>query len=262
MTTESSDYPALGRSLELLWGARERPGRGPKPALSIDQIVQVAVEIADAEGLAALSMRRVAQHLGFTTMSLYRYVPGKAELVDLMLDTVVGEPPAVEPAAAGWRGELARWASAQLAVFHRHPWALQVVVASPPMGPNNLAWFEAGLQALSGAGLDEVEMIYAVLLVNNYVRGAAQVAVGLVHAEPHTGVSAQEWGSVYGRFLARVADAGRYPTLARLVSSGAFAAPDEQPEQDDDDFGFGLARVLDGIEALVRSRAEGRPYGD
>lgn len=269
MTTETGDvperggYPDLGRSIELLWGAGERPGRGPKPGLSVDRVVRAAIEIADTEGLAALSMRRVAESLGFTTMSLYRYVPGKAELVDLMLDTVVGKPSAARPAAADWRVELAQWARAHLAIFHRHPWALQVVVASPPMGPNNLAWFEAGLRALSATTLTEVEMIYAVLLVNNYVRGAAQVAVGPAQAEKYTGINTQEWGDVYGRFLEQVVDASRYPTLARLVSSGAFAAPDEQSEQaSDEDFEFGLDRVLDGIEALVRSRAGHRPNGE
>lgn len=255
MTARNSDYADLGRSVALLWGARERRTRGPKPGLSVEQIVQAAIDIADAEGLASLSMRRVAEHLGFTTMSLYRYVPGKAELVDVMLDSVGGDPPVMDGANGEWRPALARWARANLAIFHRHPWALQVAVASPPLGPNQLAWFDAGLGTLSGTGLSPVETIYAVLLLNNYVRGAAQISVGLAQAEQHTGVSAQQWGPVYGRFLADVADDGRYPTLARIVSSGAFALPDDEPDGADDDFEFGLERVLDGIEALVNARA-------
>ena len=74
------------RSVELLWGQPERPNRGPKPGLSVERIVRVAIEIADAEGLPAVSMQRVASEFGFTTMSLYRYVPGKNELIDLMIE--------------------------------------------------------------------------------------------------------------------------------------------------------------------------------
>ena len=87
-TTEHSGSGDVSRSLELLWGLGERPSRGPKPGLTLDRIVTAAVAVADAEGLGALSMRRVATDLGVGTMSLYRYVPGKAELLDLMLDKV------------------------------------------------------------------------------------------------------------------------------------------------------------------------------
>ena len=93
------------RTMELLWGVQKKPSRGPKPSMSVGRIVRAAIEIADAEGLGALSMGRVAEELGFTTMSLYRYVPGKAELIDVMLDSVMGEAVGPEEAGAvGGRG--------------------------------------------------------------------------------------------------------------------------------------------------------------
>ena len=131
--TEYSGGGDAVRSLELLWGARKRPSRGPKPGLSLDQIVRAAIELADGEGLSALSMQRVAGKLGFTTMSLYRYVPSKAELLDLMLDTVAGELPLVDDVPGGWRAKLEAAALADWALYHRHPWFLHVTPVRPVM---------------------------------------------------------------------------------------------------------------------------------
>src|SRR5687768_1469122 len=108
------------RSIELLWGLQERKRRGPRPRLQVADIVRAAITIADGEGLGALSMRRVADVLGVATMSLYSYVPGKAELLDLMLDTVFGETP--RPPIADWRGGLAAIARSNWDLYHRHPW--------------------------------------------------------------------------------------------------------------------------------------------
>jgi AcrR family transcriptional regulator len=94
MVLEYSGSGDPKRTMALLWGIGKKPTRGPKPGLSVGRIVSAAVEVADAEGLGALSMRRVADRLGIGTMSLYTYVPGKAELIDVMLDTVLGETPA------------------------------------------------------------------------------------------------------------------------------------------------------------------------
>src|ERR1700754_3557298 len=94
------------RSLELLWRRQQPPTRGPKQRLDLDEIVRAAIEVADADGLSALSMRKVAERLGVGTMSLYTYVPGKAELVDVMLDTVCGEVGMPEDVPGGWRGRL------------------------------------------------------------------------------------------------------------------------------------------------------------
>ncbi|HET6857237.1 MAG TPA: TetR family transcriptional regulator, partial [Streptomyces sp.] len=127
-TGETSGSGDIGRSLELLWGTGERPSRGPKPALSLDRIVALAIGVADAEGLDAVSMRRLSTDLGTGTMSLYRYIPGKAELLDLMLDRVQGETlDAAGPRGeAGWQGAVEAMARGDLDMFRRHPWLLKV----------------------------------------------------------------------------------------------------------------------------------------
>ena len=124
----------LPASLAAAWGLRERPGKGPKRGLSLDQIVRAGIKVATADGLAALSMSRVAAELGVGTMSLYRYVASKGELLDLMVDTGLGPPPAADPGAP-WRDGLAHWAWTQLGVFRDHLWAVQVPISGPPATP-------------------------------------------------------------------------------------------------------------------------------
>src|SRR5439155_23227897 len=130
------------RSLALLWRTRERASRKGKPDLSVDLIVRAAIDIADASGLGALSMRRVAERLGVGTMSLYTYVPGKAELLDVMLDAVYGEPDRPDAVPGGWRARLERIARENLALYQRHPWLLQVATSRPVLGPNAIAKYD------------------------------------------------------------------------------------------------------------------------
>ncbi|WP_437549295.1 TetR/AcrR family transcriptional regulator [Sorangium sp. So ce367] len=249
--TEYSGGGDAVRSLELLWGARKRPSRGPKPGLSLDQIVRAAIELADGEGLSALSMQRVAGKLGFTTMSLYRYVPSKAELLDLMLDTVAGELPLVDDVPGGWRAKLEAAALADWALYHRHPWFLHVTPVRPVMGPNGMAAYDAELRAACGIGLTDREVIAVVHLVDGYVRGAARLSVDVAEAERETGVTDAQWWSERAYFWDKLFDPGRLPTMAKLMRSGAFG---EHPFTEEV-FLFGLQRVLEGIEALVRSRS-------
>jgi AcrR family transcriptional regulator len=258
MTTEYTGRGDPARSLELLWGAQKPPTRGPKPGLSVGRIVQAAIKVADAEGLQALSMRRVATELGVGTMSLYTYVPGKAELLDVMLDTVLGEVASADGVAGGWRAKLEAYARAQWAHYHRHPWVLQVSGARALLGPNEAAVFESALNAVSGIGLSGREMIQVVALVGEYVRGAAQRAVEAAQAARHTGVTDEEWWKDREPILDRYFDASRYPTLVALDREGAFAQPegglDYNVQNAVDSFEFGLPRVLDGIEAFVQRR--------
>jgi AcrR family transcriptional regulator len=144
------------RTMALLWGIGKKPTRGPKPGLSVGRIVNAAIEVADAEGLAALSMRHVADRLGISTMSLYTYVPGKAELIDVMLDAVLGEVAQSGDVDLGWRAGLERIARENWALYHRHPWMLQVAATSrPPLGPNVIAKYDRELRAVDGIGLTE-----------------------------------------------------------------------------------------------------------
>lgn len=254
MAMENGGRRDFERGLELLWGAGKKPSRGPKPGLSVEGIARAAIEVANAEGLEALSMRRVAHRLGFTTMALYRYVPGKAELIDIMLDVAIGEPPILDGVVGGWRAKLALWARGTWEIFHRHPWVLQFATSRRLMGPNELAWFESALRAVSGIGLTEREMVEVVGLVNGYVRGMAQVLVNSAQSEQRTVIAEEHWGVAYARLLERFDHDYRYPTLRGILASGVF----EEPETDlelDDVLEFGLQRVLDGIERFIQSRS-------
>jgi AcrR family transcriptional regulator len=154
-------------ALELLWGTQQRARRGPKPALSLERIVGEAIALADAEGLTNLSMQRLAERLGFTKMSLYRYVPGKAELTALMLDAAIGTPP--EP-TADWRAGLQTWADLIFARYSAHPWAIDLTTGQRPVGPNELGWMETALTALAGTGLTGSERLDTIVLLNGHVR--------------------------------------------------------------------------------------------
>src|SRR5262245_54493212 len=122
------------RSIELLWGLLEPKRRGPKPRLQVGEIVAAAIALADSEGLGAVAMRRVAEALGVAPMSLYSYVPSKAELLDLMLDTATGET--ARPPIDDWRSGLAGIARENWTLYHRHPWMLHIAAYRPPLGPN------------------------------------------------------------------------------------------------------------------------------
>lgn len=254
--TEYSGRGDPTRSLELLWGTREPPTRGPRPGIGVRRIVRAAVEVADAEGLGALSMRRVAQQLDAGVMSLYRYVPGKAELLDLMLDAAHGEVPRPVPSGGGWRARLERVARQDRALYQRHPWLLQVATRSrPPLGPQLIAKYDDDLRAVEGIGLSDVEMDAVVTLVSDFVLGAARGAVEAAQAAAHTGMTDEQWWAAHAPVLERVFDPARYPLAARVgAAAGAAQNAAYDPRAA---FEFGLARVLDGIAVLVDSRSAG-----
>jgi AcrR family transcriptional regulator len=263
VTTQYSGSGDPARSLELLWGARKRPTRGPRPGLSVERIVRTAIELADAGGLEALSMRRVADQLGVGAMSLYTYVPAKAELLDLMLDTVLGEVARPDGAEGGWRAGLELRAREDWALYHRHPWVLQISGTRALLGPNETALFDATLHAAAGTGLSGREMVLVVTLVGEYAKGAAKSAVDAAHAERRTGVSDEQWWAARAPLFEQYFDASRYPTLMQLQASGAFEPLEGAEEEYNlrqalDGFEFGLARVLDGIEAFVKERRDGK----
>ena len=238
------------RTLELLWGTGQRPRRGPKPALSVAKVAEVAIGIADAEGLEAVSMQRVAAALGYTTMSLYRYFPAKEQLVEVMADKAAGEPPA--PGSGDWRDEVERWVREMWAVFAAHPWLLRVPLSGPPVGPGQLAWFDAGLRALSGSGLAGDEMVMAFLFLDGAVRELARIIGDIALARRRAGVTDAQAEAGYAKVLREYVDAERFPTLARVIAEGAF---EPGPTAGDiPDLEFGLRRLMDGLEAYVRSR--------
>jgi AcrR family transcriptional regulator len=253
-----SDHPtaALPDSVQLLWGLRDAGGRrGPKPSLQRDEIVAAAIDIADAEGLAAVSMARVAEKVGVSTMALYRYVANKDELLLLMSDAGIDDPPVIAPATGGasWRPRLTAWAHAVRSVWLRRPWLLQIPVTGPPAGPNNMAWLEAGLTALAGTGLSSAERIDVVQVVATYLRGEAWLNLDLLAASTN---DPESFGLDYGGPFARLLDPERFPELSAVAAEGPFrdiGDPDELAEHDE----TGLDMLLDGIARRI-DEAQGR----
>ncbi|MFJ8689427.1 TetR/AcrR family transcriptional regulator [Micromonospora wenchangensis] len=255
MHVEYSGTGDPARSLALLWRTRDRVSRSGD--LGVDQIVRAAIAVADAEGLAALSMRRVAERLGVGTMSLYTHVPGKGELLDVMLDTVHGETPRPTDVPGGWRGRLERIARDNWALYLRHPWLLQVATTRPPLGPQVTARYDYELRAVEGVGLTDLEMDAVVTLVDSYVHGAVRGAVEAAQATGRTGLTDEQWWRAHAPYLEKVMDPARFPTAARV---GAAAGQEYQAATDPTRaFEFGLARVLDGIAALIADRCAGSP---
>lgn len=263
-----TEYAAKGdarRSMALLWGKGKPPARGPKQALSVDEIVAAAIELADAEGLAALSMRKVAARLGRSAMALYTYVPSKDELLDLMLDRVLGELPTDLEPTDGWRPAVEAFARAMFDHAERHPWVLQVASSRPLLGPNELDVHEAQLRLLDGLGLSGVDMVRAVGLVDSFVRGAARGVADARAAEQATGLSDDEWWNERAPLFEEMSgDAwgDRWPVSGRMGEEQAFDQLDRDPNDDTpylvwvelDLFEFGLQRVLDGLEVFIEAR--------
>lgn len=255
-------YAAQGdarRSMALLWrvpGSEEaRHGPGPRPGLSVDTIVATAIAIADAEGMAGLSMRAVGERLDRSAMALYTYVPSKSELVDLMYDQVLSEIPTDH---AGEWAAAARSLAHQLWTFYlRHPWVLQVSQARPVLGPNEFRLAEAATQALQQTGLPGKTLRHVVGTLLNFVRGCAQTVAETRQAGPATGMSDEEWWYARSAILEEVApDFGtRYPELARMEGEGAYEPVDEETpyleREARDGFEVGLDLLIDGIEAAV-----------
>jgi AcrR family transcriptional regulator len=245
------------RSVSLLWRDREqRPARGRRPTLTVDAIVTAAVEMADEAGLGALSMRALAGRLGVGTMSLYTHVPGKAELVDVMLDTVLGETARPDELPDGWRERLELVARENAALYHRHPWMLEIIAFRPPMGPGVIAKYDFELRALEGIGLSDVEMDSVLTLVLGYVQASARQALEATLVEQRTGLTDDEWWAAQAPLLEQVLEPERFPTASRV---GTAASKEYQGLWDPGHtFEFGLERVLDGIDVLVESRSSTR----
>ena len=252
-STESSGSGDIGRTLELLWDTGPRPSRGPKPGLSVDRIVDAAIRIADEEGLDSVSMRRVATDLGTGAMSLYRYVPGKAELLDLMLDRVRFPDSPNDGAGNGsWRAALESAAREALAVHRRHPWLLRVNQSRPLLGPRALATLEHLLARIRPMGLTDPELVSTVVMIDGYVVGAARTQVHQEEAARSTGLSDAEFYGAQVPALEKAMATGAYPTLASL-SPDTFTAGF-------DHFEFGLGRILDGLEVVVQQQRAAREF--
>ncbi|WP_433373176.1 TetR/AcrR family transcriptional regulator [Actinoplanes sp. CA-142083] len=233
--------------MDLLWGSPAPRSRGPRPVLSVEQIASAAVEIADAEGLAAVTMKRVADRFGFTAMSLYRYVPGRSELVSLMIDAALGQAPPISEAPSagrrdgagdegeGWQPALIGWATDLYAVFHRHPWLATATMEARPIGPKELSWLEAAVGVLATTRLTGPERVDAALVIIGHIRSQVQAEAGIAAGE-----GARLAGELRGMLREH---AGDFPALAEAAGEGAFGP------NDNDGFAFGLRCIVGGLDA-------------
>jgi AcrR family transcriptional regulator len=225
----------------LLWEPQAMPRRGPRPTLTLAAIARAGVEAADAEGLAALTMQRVAERLGVTKMALYRYVPGKAELVALMIEDGIGAPPQDRP--AGWREALDGWARSMFDRFREHPWSLEATLGLRVLGPNELGWLEYAIAAMDGTGLSGAERFDVTITLLGHVRNLAQQLSAM--AGPGTPSEAALEASI-GRLIRGRED--RFPAITAALASAAAGDQDQG-------LGFGLDRILDGVALLVAARS-------
>lgn len=250
--TERSSAGDPDRTLALLWRREARTRRGPRPGLTVDRVVDEAIALADAEGSAAVTMRRLAQAVGVAPMTLYTYVPGKDELLDLMLDTVYGRMRRGGTAGRPWRARLTAVAEENRALFTEHPWAASVSTSRPPLGPGQMAKYEHELGALDGLGLSDVELDAALAHLLAFVRSHARDAADALAAQRESRMDDEQWWSANAPVLARVLDDSAYPLAARVgtaagrAQGGAWNA--------DHAWTFGLDLVLDGLAARVRER--------
>jgi AcrR family transcriptional regulator len=240
--------PDLRRRSQLLWEDRSRPTRGPKPALTPDDVVQAAIEIADEEGLAALTMQAVSAKLGFTTMAVYRYFPNKEALFDAIVDAGLGLPPQPPDQRGDWRAELTQWAHAKRAMLIARPWLAELPFVAAPHGPNWLAWLEAVVDSLSVTSLNEADKGQMLSILDGYTRGASDTSISLARARAR-GISEQEWAAAVGADLGRAIGDPRFPKFAALITAPSVGRPRTLEES----FDFGLQRVLDGIELYINS---------
>lgn len=238
------DKPEPG---QLIWERLSRAS-GKRPTLDYPGIVQTAIGIADREGLDAVSMRRIAQELGAGTMSLYRYITGKEELYDLMLDNAYGEMEVPERATGSWRTCLARLARQTRAVLKRHPWLAPLLTSRPTLGPNYLRWFEVSLGAAAKLRPEMRSMMRVVGTINAYVAGFAGYETGEAEANRRHGLSEEQKRVMVKPYLQPLLATGRFPNLSRFLTEGS-------GEPTDEDFEFGLKCVLDGLASALEKRS-------
>ncbi|MEF3303141.1 TetR/AcrR family transcriptional regulator [Paenibacillus sp. GYB003] len=242
----------------LGWGLVKPPQRGPKREMSIDQIVKKAIEIADKDGLSAVSMNRIASELGFTAMSIYRYIPSKDDLLLLMQDAACDIPLPPERPPHEWRESLREYVMGTIGVFRNHPWYADIPIFGIPIAPNNLRIVDWALRPLRDMPLNDYEKMSVVLLLSGYARSCGMLQRDIDRAI-QAGSSEEEFSGLnYSAVLRVLVKSDQYPDLHPLVMSGAYTGENEGENTVGSDLEFGLERILDGIEQyLNRKRTEG-----
>jgi AcrR family transcriptional regulator len=258
MASERTSQGDPAKTLALLWRNHDDadptgPRKGPRPRLSVDAVVAAAISLADEAGLRALTMRAVADRLSISPMSLYTYVPGKAELLDLMVDSLYLAMPRPALPAGRWRKSVRAVADQNRALLGEHPWVAQVSTSRPPLGPGLMAKYEYELGAFDDLGLSDVETDAALTFLLTFVQAAATAAHEAAGPAGDSGVDDAGWWDEVAPILERFVTEDAYPLASRVgtaagVEQGAAYDPDRA-------YAFGVERVLDGLAALIKDRS-------
>jgi AcrR family transcriptional regulator len=227
-----------------IWFRPERSRRGPRPTLGRNEITQCAIELADSEGLDAVSMRRIAARLGSGATSLYWYISSKDDLFELMVDEVVGEIAVPDP-SEDWRADVQTLAHNIHATLRKHQWMVLLGIR-PVVGPKTRAFGERALRMLDPLKLDQSLGIQILAALNNYLYGFVHRELAWEQVRGQAGLSEDEWSAQLRDQVdrARAHDPGfAEPWEARVALT------------DQDSFEFGLGCLLDGFEVRTTSKA-------
>jgi AcrR family transcriptional regulator len=230
-----------------IWDRPERAARGPAPSLSRDEIATAAVTLADAQGIEAVSMRALAAELGVGAASLYRYVARKDELIDLMVDAVVGTDLRFE-LRGDWREDLRTYARGLRAMTLRHPWMAVQGPGRPSLGPNTARYVEQVLGAIDGLGLEIDDMLTMIETLDAFVRGRTLLELSEQEAIRRSGLDQEQWLETQAPYIESLISSGRYPLLTRVVLD---ARAPHDPDHLEHSFDLGLERVLDGLATML-----------
>ncbi|BCJ30404.1 TetR/AcrR family transcriptional regulator [Actinocatenispora sera] len=250
--TERTGGGDAAKTLRLLWGAVAPRRRGPRPGLTVADVVAAATTLADTDGLAGLTIRRVGERLGVSAMTVYTYVPGKAELLDLMLDAAYQAMDRTDSTGRHWRERLTAIAAENRQLCRDHPWVADVYTARPPLGPGLMAKYEHELAAFDGLDLPDVARDDAL----SYLLGFVYANARDERAGAAAGGTDRQWWQQAGPLLSRILDESAYPRAVRIgAAAGAERGSAYDPAQA---YEFGLARVLDGLGVLIDQAASRR----
>jgi AcrR family transcriptional regulator len=233
----------------VVWARLSGQGRGPARTLDHSTITDAAIAIADADGLDAVSIRRIAARMDRSAMSLYRHIDSKDDVYELMFDAVLGELESPSASRTEWRADLAELVRDLRRLYHRHPWASRLG-RRPTLGPNNVALLEHSLACVDGLGLDVDGMLDVISTVLQFTQGFVQAEIGRSDAQRQSGMDDEAYRRHTGSYVGELLDSGRHPYLRRVVEDA-----EHDPDQDAV-FERRLAMVLDGIEATI-DRARG-----
>ncbi|MBS1674639.1 MAG: TetR/AcrR family transcriptional regulator C-terminal domain-containing protein [Actinobacteria bacterium] len=210
--TEVDELKLLG----LLW--KESPA-GARSGISKQGITALAVDLADKEGLDAVTIRRLAAEAGVTAMALYPHIGGRAELIELMLDHVAGSTYAKTgvPDDADWRARISAIADANWTSCQEHPWITDAAPGRPVPGPGASAKYEAELRALDGIGLTDIEMDHTLTALVSLVHGTARATIATQRSrEPDEQNDTGWWANIEPALTAAIGDRARFPTASRV----------------------------------------------